>query len=189
MARLAAGEEDALAELVARWQKPVLAHVGRFLGCSAEEARDVAQEAFLRVWRERRRWRPEAAFSTWLFAVVLNLCRNQRRSAVRRPELVPIAVDEAGDPAAALAAGATDDPYARARAGEVAAIARRALLALPENQRSAILLRRFEGMSYREIAEVLGLTESAVESLLVRARRALAEAILGGSAGNGGDRC
>jgi RNA polymerase sigma-70 factor (ECF subfamily) len=179
MARVAAGDETAFAELVTRWQKPVLAHVARFLGCSADEARDVAQEAFLRVWRERRRWRPRAAFSTWLFAVVLNLCRNQRRSVRRRPEVVPFTVDDHGEPLPVVPAGVADDPFARARGAELARIAHRALLALPDNQRAAVLLRRFEGMSYREIAAVLDLSEAAVESLLVRARRALAAAILG----------
>lgn len=179
MERLAAGDDTALAELVSRWQKPVLAHVARFLGCSAEEARDVAQEAFLRVWRERRRWQPRAAFSTWLFTIVLNLCRNRRRSERRRPQLVPITVSDHGDPLPDPPASVADDPFARARTGELARRVRRALAALPANQRAVVLLRRFEGMSYREIAAVLDLSQGAVESLLVRARRALAEAILG----------
>ncbi len=193
MERLAAGDDGALAELVARWQGPVTACVARFLGCPAEEASDLAQETFLRVWRERHRWQPRAAFSTWLFAIALNLCRNQRRSARRRPELVPIGADEAGDGLPAVAAPLDDDPFERARAGEVAAVARRALLELPDTQRAALLLRRFEGLSYRDIATTLGVSEGAVESLLVRARRALAAAIFGAggttSAGKGGGRC
>lgn len=179
MARLAGGDDSALAELVARWQRPVLAHVARFLGCPPEEAQDIAQEAFLRVWRERRRFEPRAAFSTWLFAIVLNLCRNRRRSAQRRPVLVPIGVDGAGEPFPAIEAGADADPLACARASELEGKVRRALRSLPESQRAAVLLRRFEGMSYREIATVLGSSEGAVESLLVRARRALAAAIFG----------
>jgi len=177
MRRLAEGEDQAMAALVERWQVPVLSFVCRFLGCSDDEARDVAQEAFLRVWRQRERWRPTAAFSTWLFTIVSNLCRNRARDLGRRPALLQLGVDEKGDPAVDLPAPLVDDPHARAEAAEAAARLRVAISRLPENQRVALLLRRFANLSYREIGDVLGVTPSAVDSLLVRARRALADAL------------
>ncbi len=177
MERLASGDESAMDDLVARWQRPALACAQRFLGCGPEEAQDVAQEAFLRVWRERSRFKPRAAFSTWLFTVVLNLCRNRLRTLRRRPALVALSSDDS-ESCLELPASTSDDPYARARGSEMERRVRRALAALPENQRAAILLRRFEDMSYREISAVLGVSESAVESLLVRARRSLEAALV-----------
>jgi RNA polymerase sigma-70 factor, ECF subfamily len=173
MVRLAAGDEAAMDDLVARWQRPVLACVRRFLGCSPEEAQDLAQEAFLRVWRERARFQPRAAFSTWLFTIALNLCRNRRRTAGRRP--APVSIDELARNHEPEHTG--EDPFARLRGAEVASRVGRALAALPPNQRAALLLKRFEDLSYKEIAAVLAVTPAAVESLLVRARRTLAAAL------------
>jgi len=174
MSRLAEDDEDALAELVQRWQKPVLAFVCRYLACDSDEARDIAQEAFLRVWRSRHSWQPRARLSSWLFTIVTNLCSNHTRHLARRPTLVAVP----GTDAVTAPSPAGDDPHARAEATELAARIRVALAELPENQRSALLLRRFEGMSYNDIAEVLSLSPSAVDALLTRARRALEKKIL-----------
>jgi len=171
MGRLAADDEPAMTELIEHWQRPVLAFICRSLGCDDDEARDLAQEVFLRVWRQRRRWKPTAAFSTWLFTIVTNLCRNRRRDLGRRPDLVPLDFDDRGDPALDLQCSVADDPHARAEASALAGRLQRALEKLPENQRSALLLKRFQDMSYRQIAEILDVTTSAVDSLLVRARR------------------
>ncbi len=173
MGRLAADDEPAMAELIEHWQRPVLAFVCRSLGCADEEARDLAQEVFLRVWRQRRKWKPTAAFSTWLFTIVTNLCRNRRRDLSRRPALVPLEFDDRGNPNLDLQCSVEDDPHARAEASDLAGRMHRALEQLPENQRSALLLKRFQDMSYRQIAEILDVTPSAVDSLLVRARRNL----------------
>jgi len=177
MRRVAAGDDAAMAELVQNWQEPVLSFVFRFLGCGREDALDLSQEAFLRVWRQRRRWRPTARFSTWLFTIVSNLCRNHLRTISRRPGLVPIAGvgcdDTAPDPPAPPGA----NPHLRAEASQTAASIRAAVGDLPELQRAALLLRRFGGMSYREIATILETTPSAVDSLLVRARRHLTQAL------------
>jgi RNA polymerase sigma-70 factor (ECF subfamily) len=176
--RLADGDETAMAEIVRQWQRPVLAYICRFLGCRDHEARDLAQEAFLRVWRSRDRWQPTARFSTWLFTIVSNLCRNRRRDLSRRPVLVALEQDEQDESAVQLPAPVCHDPHARAEAGELAARIRGAVAELPERQRAALLLRRFQAMSYKEISEVLGVTPGAVDSLLVRARRALSAALV-----------
>jgi len=168
MRGIGAGDEAALARLMDRWQGPVLSYVCRFLGCPPEEARDVAQEVFLRVWAHAGRWKPNARFSTWLFTIVSNLCRNQLRSERRRPQMVELAAESQ-----ALLAPENQGPHSLAEAGETAARIQAALAELPENQRAALLLKRVEGLRYREIATVLEVSESAVESLLVRARRSL----------------
>jgi RNA polymerase sigma-70 factor (ECF subfamily) len=177
MRRVAAGDDAAMAELVQNWQEPVLSFVCRFLGCGREDALDLSQEAFLRVWRQRRRWRPTARFSTWLFTIVSNLCRNHRRTMSRRPELVPIKGDGCEDTTPDPPAPPSSSPHFRAEASQAAASIRAAVAHLPEQQRAALLLRRFGGMSYREIAAVLETTPSAVDSLLVRARHHLTQAL------------
>ena len=174
MTRLAEDDEDALAELVQRWQRPVLSYVCRFLGCDDDEARDIAQEVFLRVWQSRHRWQPRARVSSWLFTIVNNLCRNRRRDLRRRPVLVPVP----GSDAVSAPGPEENDPHARAEERDLAARLRKALAELPENQRAALLLRKFEGSSYKDIAEILGLSPAAVDSLLTRARRTLQEKIL-----------
>jgi len=178
MRAVARGDELAMADLVKRWQVPVLSYICRFLGCPHEEARDIAQEAFLRVWTASGQWRPTARFSTWLFTIVANLCRNQLRTVGRRPILVAIDDQESAVVAHEPRSGPGLDPEVLAKASQLAEQIQRALAELPENQRAALLLKGVHGHSYREIAEILGISESAVESLLVRARRTLAKNIL-----------
>lgn len=168
MAALARGETAALGELVRRHQDKARALAFRMLG-RWDLADDVAQEAFLRVWRAAPRYRPEAKLTTWLYRIVVNLCHDRHRRAARA--LAPL-TDDVPEPAAEP----TPDPL---EADERAVRVRRALDALPERQRAAVVLHRYEGLSHREVAEALGATEKAVESLIVRAyaklRRELAD--------------
>jgi len=173
MRRVARGDQAAMSELVGRWERPVLGFVYRLLTCSEDDARDIAQEVFLRVWRQRRKWKPIAGFSTWLFTIVSNLCRNRRRDLSRRPTLVPVDTEDSGKVSYPLFAAARDNPHSRAEASETAALIRDAIAQLPDAQRVAVLLRHFGELKYREIATVMGTTPSAVDSLLIRARRAL----------------
>ena len=164
MRRIARGDEAAMAELVLRWERPVLGFIYRFLACSGDDARELAQEVFLRVWRRRRKWKPTARFSTWLFTIAGNLCRNRKRDLGRRPDLVP--VQDGADNSA--------NPHSLAEEAQTARRVRAAVTGLPEAERAVILLRHFGGLSYREIAEISGTTPAAVDSMLVRARRRLA---------------
>ncbi len=171
LARVAAGDVQAFASLVESHQERLLRLCERLLG-DAEEARDAAQEVFLKAYRKAAAVRPQGRVYTWLYRIAVNHCLNKlrRRKLVRflrwedpeerdAPAFDP--PDEAADPAAAL--------EARRRWW----VTRRALARLPENQRSVLVLVRFEGLSYKQVAEVLGITEGAVESRLFRAMRRL----------------
>jgi RNA polymerase sigma-70 factor (ECF subfamily) len=171
LARVAAGDSDAFAELVEAHQQRLLRLCERMLG-DVEEARDAAQEVFLKAYRKAADFRPQGQVYTWLYRIATNHCLNQlrRRRLVRfiqleepeehqAPSLDP--PDGAPDPAAAL------ESRRRWHA------TRKAIAQLPAGQRAVLILARFEGLPYRQIAEVLGITEGAVESRLFRAMRRL----------------
>ncbi len=165
LARFAAGDQGAARILTDQLLPRVLRQAWRLLGDEAE-AEDVAQDAMLRLWRQAGDWRAgEARISTWLYRVTRNLCIDRIRK--RRP-MVPIEdVAEPPDPAPSALQRLANSEQSRALAD--------AILALPERQRQALVLRHFEGMSNPEIGARLGCSVEAVESLLARARRQLAE--------------
>lgn len=164
LARFAAGDQDAARELTETLLPGVLRQAWRLLSDQAE-AEDVAQEAMLRLWRQAPRWRAgEARVSTWLYRVTRNLCLDRLR---RRKVVAPVdELPEQADPAP----GALER---LARGEETRALAR-AITGLPDRQREALVLRHFEGLGNPEIAERMGCSVEAVESLLSRARRQLA---------------
>jgi len=166
MARFAAGDQSAARALTARHAPRALALARRMLRDEAE-AEDVTQEAMLRVWRMAPDWRPgEAKLSTWIHKVAFNLSTDRLRRRRSAPlEDAPEPVDEAP--------GALDGLEAADRATAL----RRALDALPERQKRAVELRHFDELSNPEIAEALEVSVEAVESLLARGRRALAQSL------------
>lgn len=162
LARIAEGEAAAERAIVARKLPRILALAVRMLG-DREEAEDVSQEAFVRIWRQASRWRSgEARFDTWLHTVVLNLCRDRLR---RRRETYAAEPPEVPDPAPGPELGLV-------RQSERNAVAA-ALAALPERQREAIVLQYYQELSNGEAAAILGVSVEALESLLSRARRTL----------------
>jgi RNA polymerase sigma-70 factor (ECF subfamily) len=177
LARVAAGDLDAFAPLVARHQDRVVRLCARILG-DRDEALDVAQETFLRAYRHAADAEPRGALSTWLHRIAVNLCLNRlrRRRLVRFLSLTPEPEAERAGPEVAEPASAAADPERELLARERWRRTREAIDALPAGQRAVLVLARFEGMSGREIAETLGISEGAVESRLVRAMRRLAAA-------------
>lgn len=174
LARVSAGDVEAFGGLVERHQERLLRLCERMLS-DPEEARDAAQEVLLKAFRNAGSYRPRGQVFTWLYRIAVNHCLNRlRRRKLARflpfaggaEEDAPVfdPPDGAPDPAAALAA--------RRRWRATA----RALARLPASQRAVVVLARFEGLAYRQIAEVLGITEGAVESRLVRAMRNLTKA-------------
>lgn len=167
LGRIRDGDQQAFSELVSVYFDAVYRVAWRTLGGS-DGAEDVAQEAFLRLWRNPHQLRSGAAVRAWLMRVASNLAidRHRRRGPLVADELPDVA-DEGP--------GAEGD----IRRGQVSAEIDAAVAALPERQRMALLLCHFEGLGNKEIAEAMDLTVEAVESLLGRARRALRASLAG----------
>ena len=181
MLRVRDDDEAAFAELVERFQNRLVGVMHHLVG-NADEAEDLAQEVFLRVYRTRKKYTPKAKFSTWLFTIANNLALNALRDRQRRPVL-PLEVRDSGPlgprPAETLAHTRDEPPTHNLQQQELADVIRRALDGLNERQRMAIVLNKFEDMNYADIAEVMGLTTKAVKSLLSRARCKLRETLQG----------
>ncbi len=174
MKRLARDDEGALDALVAAFAPALLRFARRTLA-DADEAEDVVQEAFVRLWRARHRWQPTASLSTYLYTIVTRVCLNRRRSQRRRPAHGPLpAEDEAAHPG-----DRAPDPERLAASAQLGAALAAELAALPPNQRAALLLRHEGGLSYQAIAAALDTTAGAVESLLSRARLRLRSRLAG----------
>jgi RNA polymerase sigma-70 factor, ECF subfamily len=157
MAAVADGDRRALEELCRRWERPLVQFIHRHTG--GRDVEDLHQETWLRVVRGARRFDPRRRFSTWLFQIALNLCRDWHR----RPPPEPI------DPADAEALPAPETPV------DAAIDAHRLLSGLPEAQRSAVILRYYHDLGEDEVAEILGCPRGTVKSRLHHAMRRLIE--------------
>ncbi|MFO0877751.1 MAG: sigma-70 family RNA polymerase sigma factor [Gemmataceae bacterium] len=181
MLQVRADEAGAFEALVGRYQHRLVA-VMTHLVSNAEEAEDLAQEVFLRVYRSRHKYRPRSKFSTWLFTIANNLALNHLRARQRRP-IQTLAVEDSGPmgarPQEQLVPDPGTGPMQRIQKDELAQRIRQALDGLNERQRMAVVLNKFEDMGYAEIGEVMGLTTKAIKSLLSRARTNLRVALQG----------
>jgi RNA polymerase sigma-70 factor (ECF subfamily) len=172
-------EPGAFEELVQHYQQRLVGVLHHLIG-NLEEAEDLAQEVFLRVYRARKKYRAKCKFSTWLFTIANNLALNSLRARQRKP-VVPLNTRDSGPlgprPAEQMIHDSANQPVKRVQQQELAAVIQEALQGLNERQRLAVLLNKFEDMNYAEIAEAMGLTTKAVKSLLCRARNNLREAL------------
>ena len=179
MLRVRDDDPVAFAELVEQYQQRLITVMHHLVG-NKEEAEDLAQEAFLRVYRVRKKYRPRAKFSTWLFTIANNLALNALRSRQRRPA-VPLNVRDSGPlgprPAEQLVRDRASQPGAHLQQQELAVIIAQALDGLNERQRMAVVLNKFEDMNYAEIADIMEMSTKAVKSLLSRARENLRTAL------------
>ena len=173
MARIAKGDDDAFEILVNRHQTSVLNLIYRFIG-DRTQAKDLAQEVFIRVWQSAKTYKPKAKFTTWLYRITANRCFNELKSSRRKKWFSFNRSDEDGERTfeetlADSAPSAEDLLLEKERSRQISD----ALQSLPDNQRMALVLKRYDDLSYAEIAQILGCSVSAVESLLVRAKRTL----------------
>jgi RNA polymerase sigma-70 factor, ECF subfamily len=176
MVRIGAGDHQAFRELVERHQNAVIGTVAKMLG-SPTDAEDIAQQVFLRIWRNAKRYRPEAKFTTYLFTITRNLVFNETRRRSRKKE---VSSDEREENSNHLIEDSPDrQPDSELLQSELQAAVDAAIASLPEAQRTAVVLRRYEQLPYEDIASVLGLSVSAVKSLLFRARTTLRESLEG----------
>ena len=170
MLRFRAGDETAFAELIERNTAKVHALVFRFLG-DAGQVEDLTQEVFLRIYRTADRYQPTAKFSTWLYRITANLCFNVLRSRKKGP-IRPIKGEgsDGEDFSREIPDTHQDAPHTHLDARELRDHVTAAIDQLPENQKVAIILNKYEQKSYEEIADILDCSTMAVKSLLSRAR-------------------
>jgi RNA polymerase sigma-70 factor (ECF subfamily) len=170
MQLISRGDTAALEKLIERHQTLVLGTVARMLG-SNSEVDDIAQQVFVRVWKSAGRYVPRAKFTTWLLKITRNLVFNELRRSKRHAH-VPMQMEpEAED--IPIKDEAVQTPDASLLEAELQQAIESAITELPDSQRMAVVLRRYEDLSYDQIAEVLDLSVPAVKSLLFRARTEL----------------
>ena len=158
------GDTDSLGVLVARWERPLYRFVYRMLP-RQDDARDICQETFLRVLKKAHRFRQGSRFSTWLYQIALNLCRDQQRRRRRWSRVVDEGREfdervQGTPPQGAHQADAATHVEQQERSAAVA----RALRRIPAEQREVLILKEYEGLKFKEIAEILDCPESTVKS-------------------------
>jgi RNA polymerase sigma-70 factor (ECF subfamily) len=178
MLRAKEGDQTAFTQLVTNYQDRLVGVLAHMLQ-NKEAAEDLAQEVFLRIYRARHGYEPTAKFSTWLFRIANNLANNLRRDSGRRKEIV-LNVNDSGPlgprPGERMMADKSGlMPTRQFDKTEMCSMVQAALATLNEKQRMAVLLHKFEEMSYTDIAAALDMTPAAVKSLLSRARDNLRE--------------
>lgn len=158
-----AGEASAFDVLVGRWEDRIRGAAYRILG-SEDEARDVAQEAFLNAYRGLTGFKREARFSSWLYQIATNLCRDRLRRRKSRPQVSLEALEEAGPVIAETRPGAHERLLER----DLAESVRRAIHMLPEEQREVVILKEYQELTFLEIAQALDVPVSTVKTRLYR---------------------
>jgi RNA polymerase sigma-70 factor (ECF subfamily) len=163
VARSMGGDLDSFNQLVLRWERPIYALAYRVIG-REEDARDVAQETFLRAFRALAGFKGQAKFSSWLYRITLNLCRDWIRRERRAPiAQAPEGVDLIELASAAEPSESVEDLVARRELGRAVA---KAMAMLPEEQRTAIVLKEYHGLTFQEIADLLDCPLSTVKTRL-----------------------
>lgn len=175
VAELQAGSEGAFAYLLAVYQNPVFNLILHIVE-NGTEAADVLQDVFLKVFKGIRQFHGGSSLRTWIYRIAVHQALNHRRGWVRRRRREPISLDEnpkEPEGVLRLAPQPTETPYQALEQAERQELLKRALASLAQPYRSAVVLREIEGLSYEEIAQVLGIAEGTVKSRLVRGRELL----------------
>lgn len=181
MERVARGDKHAFETLIHLHHQPVMNFIYRFMGDLAE-AEDLTQEVFLRAWKSAGTYKPDAKLTTWIFRIATNLCINKQRAIrIRRWFSVsePYQQEQQSDEPSIIDVGTiktTPEDYLIQ--SELSQHVRKALDALPTRQRLAVVLKIYDGLSYHEISQILGCSVSAVDSLLIRAKKNLRKKLI-----------
>ena len=178
MLAVAAGDEVGYTYLVGKYHRQIIHFLYRMVHNEAV-AEELAQEVFLRVYRSRESYRAEAKFSTWLYRIATNLAVNHARDTKHERTAPTLELDSVDQETGTTPEVADDDPNIEQRMlrEERMAAIRAQVAALPERQRMAVLMHKYQEMDYRQIGEVLKLSESATKSLLFRAYQSLRESL------------
>ena len=163
VARSIGGDNDSFNELILRWERPIFALAYRTIG-REEDARDVCQETFLRAFRALPGFRGQAKFSSWLYRIALNLCRDWIRRERRAPVVQPPADTDLME--LAVAAEPSESIEELVARKDLAQAVERAMAVLPEEQRTAIVLKEYHGLTFQEIADLVGCPLSTVKTRL-----------------------
>ena len=174
MLRIKEGDTEAFRELVEAHQQRIVGTVSRMIG-DETEAEDIAQQVFLRIWKSAPRWEPAAKFTTWAFTIMKHLVFNETRRRSRRGTLPLETGDDDENFEFQHADESTKSPDRAVLDAEHQDAIERAIQELPETQRMALVLRRYQDVSYEEIAVIMKLSVPAVKSVLFRARNDLRE--------------
>jgi RNA polymerase sigma-70 factor, ECF subfamily len=174
MLRVSRGDADSFGVLLNRHRGPLLSYFVRMVRDRAL-AEDLAQEAFLRVYQARERYQPEARFTTWLYRIATNLALNAIRDRRSDPMVLEAGAEPDGEFASLLDRAPDKRPNVEENLAESdrQRLIREAIEALPEKQRAAVILHKYQDVDYRQIASILKVSESAVKSLLFRAYESL----------------
>ncbi len=172
VSRVKQGDRTAFDLLFGRYQHKICSLVSRYVR-DPHEVEDVAQEAFIKAFRALPKFRGESAFYTWLYRIAINTAHNHQMAKSRRPPGVDIAAEDAQFMDGADRLVETESPDAAASRDELAQAIEQAITALPDDLRSALVLREFEGLSYQQIAAIMECPVGTVRSRIFRAREAI----------------
>ncbi len=176
LASIQKGDTRSLGLLVQRWEKPLFRFVYRMLP-RREEAQDICQETFLRILSKSNLFRPEGKFSTWMYQIALNLTRDHMRKKVRWSAVVVDGGKGREERAPAMVQGDMVTPDSMLVESDTRSTVRKALTRLPHDQREVLVLKEFQGLKFREIAELLGCPESTVKSRMYYGLKGLKSAL------------
>jgi RNA polymerase sigma-70 factor (ECF subfamily) len=174
MLRVREGDRAAFDVLIVRYRKPLLNIIARTIGRDAD-AEDLAQDVFVRVYRSAPRYQPTAKFSTWLYTIARRVCLNHARAQTFRRWFRLAGDDDSDDPPDDPPDPRTPDPMIDIERRELRRVVAQAVASLPERLRFAVVLRRYEELSYEEIAGILGCSVTAAKLRVHRANAILAE--------------
>lgn len=170
--KVQAGDKRAFDLLVLKYQPKVLGLISRYVQDS-NEVQDVAQEAFIKAYRALPRFRGDSAFYTWLYRIAINTAKNHLVSRGRRPPGTDVDVEDAEYYEAGGALRDQENPESQLFRDELSAVVNAAIKALPDDLRTAVTLREFDGLSYEDISEIMDCPVGTVRSRIFRAREAI----------------
>jgi RNA polymerase sigma-70 factor (ECF subfamily) len=179
MEQLSNGSHVAFEELVSRYESQVLTFCYAFMR-NREAAEDIAQETFLRVFRNSKRYQPVAKFTTWLYKIAANLCINELKKGKLRQSLSldePAGEDPEGTKIIERVAAGNSSPLTDAERHEAQHLIGKAIDHLPDDQRTTLIMVEYHHMQYQDIAEILGVTVSAIKMRVKRGRETLRETL------------
>ena len=171
MVRVKSGDDTAFSELMRRHYRGVANYIYRFIN-DRGDSEDLAQEVFLRVYRSAKRYKPEAKFSTWLYKIATNLCLTEVKA---RGKDQGMSLDEIEENSGDLKDSKSADAYDLTFRREIGSAIFEALKSLPERERTAVILCKYEELPYEEVAEIIGCTVGAVKAYVHRGRMKLSQ--------------